>query len=1141
MKTLHFFIILLLFSSFLLSQTEEYYFRLKIDDASEIHQLTQMVSIDKLDGKYVYAYANDQQWIDINRTDYDIERLPHPGSLHKPRIATSLEEMQNWDFYPSYPLYLTMMQQFADSFPQICKLDTFGYSVNGRQLLAVKITGNVNDEEDEPEFFYTSSMHGDELVGYVLMLRLIDYLLHQYGQGTPEGLRVTNMVDNMEIWINPLFNPDGTFRSDTTVSNPWRFNTNGVDLNRDFPDRINDPVNTPVGREAETQAMMAFAAAHNFNLSANFHGGAQVANYPWDNGAPSGQYSACPDDVWFIDIATDYASTNPDLLNGGFTNGITNGCDWYEIFGGRQDWIYYWHGGRELTIELWNTKFPSGSVLPQRWANNKESLLSYMEQPVKGVRGIVTDASTGNALWAQIDVDGYAEVPVYTDPDVGDFHRMLLPGNYTLYVRAPHYYPDTLYNVVVDTGNATQLNVALQKLPNNSIVGQVMLADTSFYGGTKVQVQGKTAFTNSSGYFELNGIFAGQLQVQFSKAGYSQTTVDTSFDALSPLWIEAELSPSEYRILLIDDDGGERQGISGEDRSIQKAESPIENVYQSGQSANVIESALNDAGFEVIRETSSQTDLATWQNYSLLFWSSGAETSPINSSTLQNALLSYGQNNLPLIVEGGEVGYEFRYDTDMKNNVLHFTNWNVDNAGALAIQNPTHPITQGLPPTIPVSYLGYGDQDAVTPVSGSQLLLYNTNYSNTAGLLINGQHLFYAFNLAAINEPDASQLVFNSANYFLPLSPDTHDLALYEINGISHGEVVQQGLSIPLSATVRNYGLTTEPPGIPIEFIIEDDGGNVLFSAQANTSDTLFSGDEALINFGDWMVQDTIANLQVKATIQLASDDRTGNDSKTIQITSLSTDVIFTEDFEIPDSLQWKIVTTDTTGDSWHSTYLPALGRHSIRVNPSNDPKEDWLISPQLDNPSSLFFYWDCGSDQIKDTLLVLGSSSDDSLQSFSDTLLKVNSAYPDTINHFNKMSEVVLNSGIKYIAFIYKGSDAYFAIDNIAVSSTITAVSDQIPQIPDKFSLMPNYPNPFNPSTTIQYSLPKTSKVRLTIFDILGKEVNVLVSERQKAGVYLAEWKGKSRSGAAVASGLYFYRLQTPEFSLTRKMLLVK
>ena len=337
MKIIYPLIAVLLINTFLFSQTEEHYFRFQIQNNSEVDQLTKMISIDKVDGNYVYAYANDRQWIEINSTEYKIEVLPHPGSLYEHKMAHALDEIRAWDTFPSYPLYLTMMQQYTDSFPLICHLDTFGYTVNGKLLLAVKISDNVNAEEDEPEFFYTSTIHGDETVGYVLMLRLIDYLLHQYGQTMPEGLRATNLVDNMEIWINPLANPDGTYRlTDENVNSAWRGNANGTDLNRDFPDRINDPVNTPVGREPETQAMMALAADHNFNLSTNFHGGAQVVNYPWDNGATSGSYSACPDDAWFIDVCLEYASTNPDMLNGGFTNGITNGCDWYSIFGGRQ-------------------------------------------------------------------------------------------------------------------------------------------------------------------------------------------------------------------------------------------------------------------------------------------------------------------------------------------------------------------------------------------------------------------------------------------------------------------------------------------------------------------------------------------------------------------------------------------------------------------------------------------------------------------------------------------------------------------------------------------------------------------------------------------------------------------------------------
>jgi hypothetical protein len=373
--------------------------------------------------------------------------------------------MLDWNTYPTYQTYLAMMRGYAQTYPSLCRLDTFGVSVQGRRLLALRISDNVDGEEDEPEVLYTSSIHGDETVGYVLLLRLADYLLSLYGDDTPEGERATRMINEMEIWINPLANPDGTYwTSDSTVTGARRSNRNGVDLNRNFPDRLSDTVNTGAGRQVETRAAMLFAARRNIALSANFHGGAQVVNYPWDNGAPSGTPSICPDDAWFIDLSSAYATPNPDLMNGGFTNGITNGCAWYSVFGARQDWIYWWHGGRETTIELFDTKNPPGSLLPQRWTNNKEGLLAYLEFALRGVRGLVTDASTSAPVKARIVVQGLPTVPVFTDSAVGDYHRLLRPGTYTLIVTAPGYHPDTLRNLVVTGGFATRADVALVPL-----------------------------------------------------------------------------------------------------------------------------------------------------------------------------------------------------------------------------------------------------------------------------------------------------------------------------------------------------------------------------------------------------------------------------------------------------------------------------------------------------------------------------------------------------------------------------------------------------------------------------------------------------------------------------------------------------
>ena len=466
MKQLSYILFLLAFMSGdrVFAQDVEHYFLFTINHKSELDRLTRMISIDNVVHDTVYAYASPAEWGTFRTLGYHPVELPHPSSLYEHVMSNAPLGVLDWNTYPTYQGYLTMMRQYAATYPSICRLDTIGYSIQNRLILALKISDSVGVHGDKPQFLYTSSMHGDELVGYVLLLRLADYLLTQYGQPTAEGQRATNLVNNMEIWINPLSNPDGTYRlgGDTTVSRATRGNANGIDLNRNYPDRIDDSVNTTAGRAAENQAMMRWVWKHNFTLSANFHGGSQVVNYPYDNGAPSGYYSICPDDAWFIHLSRAYATPNPDLMSGGFTNGITNGCEWYAIFGGRQDWMYTWNGGREVTIELYNTKTPAGSSLPQRWTNNKESFLAYMEEALKGIRGIVTDQATLAPVKARIDVQGITNAPVFSDSAVGDYHRLLLPGTYTLTVRAAGYYTDTVRNIVVTDSTATRADIALR-------------------------------------------------------------------------------------------------------------------------------------------------------------------------------------------------------------------------------------------------------------------------------------------------------------------------------------------------------------------------------------------------------------------------------------------------------------------------------------------------------------------------------------------------------------------------------------------------------------------------------------------------------------------------------------------------------
>ena len=93
----------------------------------------------------------------------------------------------------------------------------------------------------------------------------------------------------------------------------------------------------------------------------------------------------------------------------------------------------------------------------------------------------------------------------------------------------------------------------------------------------------------------------------------------------------------------------------------------------------------------------------------------------------------------------------------------------------------------------------------------------------------------------------------------------------------------------------------------------------------------------------------------------------------------------------------------------------------------------------------------------------------------------------------------------------------------------------------PESFSLSQNYPNPFNPQTQIVYALPRECHVKVTIFNLLGQRVKVLVDKYQKAGFKRVYWDGKDERGVEVASGIYFYKIQAGDFVQSKKMVILK
>lgn len=455
----------------------EIYISFTYPGKTRLAQIGSYLSLDHnpLRNGEVFAYANAKTIKRLIADGIVYKVLPSPGERIKP-IMKSFQELTigitktnnstacgiNWNFYPTYSAYEALMQQFEADFPDFCDIDTLAVLPSGRRILVAHLGDNLDQEEDEPEFLYTSSMHGDETAGYNLTLHLIAYLLCNNGTD-PEVTRLLNEVD---IYINPLANPDGAYASgNNSVFGATRSNALGFDLNRNYPDP-DDGENPGGNHQLETLAFMDFAADRDFNISANLHGGAEVANYPWDT-----YFQRHADDAWWQYVCRNYANSAQENGPNGFfndlNNGITNGYDWYIISGGRQDYMNAFEHCREFTLELSNNKILASSSLETYWGYHKEALLDYMKEALNGLRGMVTDSLSGEALDAKVFIAGHDKDSshVYTSMPVGNYHRYLAQNTYSVTFSAEGYFPKTIDNIQIQNGTSTRLDVQL--LPEN--------------------------------------------------------------------------------------------------------------------------------------------------------------------------------------------------------------------------------------------------------------------------------------------------------------------------------------------------------------------------------------------------------------------------------------------------------------------------------------------------------------------------------------------------------------------------------------------------------------------------------------------------------------------------------------------------
>ena len=273
--------------------------------------------------------------------------------------------------------------------------------------------------------------------------------------------RILNLIDQLDIFISPCTNPDGTYHGgNNTVNGARRTNANDADLNRNYPDFDNGP--HPDGREyqPETLMMMELAEQYLFTMAANYHGGAELLNYPWDTYQP-----LHPDDEWWKLVCHEYADLThqPDTVYmSDFNNGIVNGYVWFPIYGSRQDYMNYYAQCREVTIECSFSHMPNPSLMPMYWTYNHESMLRYMEQCLYGIHGTVTDSVTGEPLKADVTIYSHDHhgSAVSSHLPAGDYHRPIKGGTYEVTFSCEDYFPKT-FTLTVGDGETLVQDVQL--------------------------------------------------------------------------------------------------------------------------------------------------------------------------------------------------------------------------------------------------------------------------------------------------------------------------------------------------------------------------------------------------------------------------------------------------------------------------------------------------------------------------------------------------------------------------------------------------------------------------------------------------------------------------------------------------------
>jgi|GEM_PF-5996428 len=1085
--------------------------------------------------------------------------------------------------YRDYEAIHTRLYELQEEYRSIMRVSVIGKSVSGRDIFAVKISDNPTLAEDEPKIAFDGGFHGDEINTSEILLKFIEDLC----ESSKADGRIRELIYSREIYILPLVNPDG--RNTLT-----RRNANNVDLNRDWgyfwdgSGNSRHPYSQP-----ESHALLKWMILKSPSIHQSLHSGAKLISYPW-----SFHPESVPEADLFEYLSSGYATSSgyDNLMLGSGYNQL------YPICGTAKDSYYGINGSLAWTMEIGHEKAPPYTQTAEQYEKNKPSFIYLLQQAGHGISGSIRDAISKKIVQARVSIssDQREYWPLYTSN--GYFHKFLLQGTYTLRIEANGYKTSIIPEISVQDSGAMKLDIALRPGGNNyafRIIATHRTEKNTPLRSKPFRALGEpdrnSYAIGRNGWIildmgkEVKDYPGADLRIyeggRMPESCYLLASSDPAgpWSTIGKISGTADIDLSEsninsFRYLRIEDDGDGFTGITDNGFKLDAVETrliPANSAYLTATNYTVLDTLNN---FNGILETGETAGLR------ILIENPGSVTSRPGIAKLNAAksglTVLEGFSKIPSLAPGASAwcdGFRLKNDLERENSlealeVLLQTDdgkeWEhpfiikVSRGARLSLVQKALSFDSVFVQTQTEKQLTFqntgGDTLKIFRLRSSSALFYPTPYQliippgedatcsvsfrptysgnerDTLEILSNDPVAPQQIVLLEGRGIDAPALALQTDSLFINRLPaDSSGLLLGMRNtgaGGLHYRAYVQSSKFDLSGYTRHT--SDEPGSRRFNWRELDESKSVSASVDQPLTPLPF-------DFPFYNTLYRFFRINKNGELELAKEKGEASaivfSSPDGRLLNATSDEISYSTYTDKLIIQWKELSSSSTSATYqmeidtdgrityHFLELNDLSQNSF-VKLSGYHNEEYLLFKFLESSvSNLSVTW-------TPNFNIRLTGMEKTLSENESSSIQLNLSRFTSPERSRVYLVIETNDPLKPLTRIPVD------IHPSGHSSSAKTTKSNVAQV----QLEQNFPNPFNPQTTISFRLPETMQVNLVVYNTLGQVIQMLVDESLSAGEYRIPWKAINEYGQRLPSGIYFYELKAGEFSEIRKMILL-